>query len=127
MQKVDTIFKHGNRAHISVTSAADVKPPVRFAVFSRPSSLPRRNGRTSESSLGGEGFNKLRTKLIAHGLPETVADELIQQHTPVNYPKGSMIFLQGAEHPPTSSIGCPAGWSISFVRTRREARSRRAC
>jgi CRP/FNR family cyclic AMP-dependent transcriptional regulator len=96
MQKVDTIFKHGNRAHISVTSAADVKPPVRFAVFSRPSSLPRSNGRASESSLGGEGYQKLRTKLIAHGLPETVADELIEHHTPVNYPKGSMIFLQGA-------------------------------
>jgi CRP/FNR family transcriptional regulator, cyclic AMP receptor protein len=96
MQKVDTIFKRGNRAHISVTSAADVKPPVRFAVFSRPSSLPRNNGRTSESSFGGEGFSKLRTKLIAHGLPETVADELIEHHTPVNYPKGSMIFLQGA-------------------------------
>jgi CRP/FNR family transcriptional regulator, cyclic AMP receptor protein len=96
MQKVDTIFKGGNRAQISVTSAADVKPPVRFAVFSGPSSLPRSNGRTSGSSLGGEGLSKLRTKLIAHGLPETVADELIEHQTPVNYPKGSMIFLQGA-------------------------------
>jgi CRP/FNR family transcriptional regulator, cyclic AMP receptor protein len=29
-------------------------------------------------------------------LPETVVSELIEHHTPVNYPKGSMIFLQGA-------------------------------
>jgi len=33
---------------------------------------------------------------MSHALPETVVTELIEHHTPINYPKGSMIFLQGA-------------------------------
>ena len=52
--------------------------------------------RASEPSVAGEGYHKLKTKLISHGLPETVVNELIEHHTPVNYLKGSMIFQQGA-------------------------------
>jgi CRP/FNR family transcriptional regulator, cyclic AMP receptor protein len=86
MQKVDTIFKkHGNHAHIS-----------RSAVFSRPSSMPRNKARFSEQNLEEQGYQKLKAKLISHGLPETVVNDLIEHQTPVNYPKGSMIFLQGA-------------------------------
>jgi CRP/FNR family transcriptional regulator, cyclic AMP receptor protein len=43
-----------------------------------------------------EGYDKLKAKLMSRGLPETVVNDLIEHHTPVNYPKGSMIFLQGA-------------------------------
>jgi hypothetical protein len=33
---------------------------------------------------------------MSYGLPETVVNELVEHHTPITYPKGSMIFLQGA-------------------------------
>ena len=33
---------------------------------------------------------------MLYGLPETVVNELVEHRTPITYPKGSMIFLQGA-------------------------------
>jgi len=64
--------------------------------FSPKTSLSRSNARGSERSIAAEGYDKLKAKLMSHGLPETVVNDLIEHHTPVNYPKGSMIFLQGA-------------------------------
>jgi len=45
-----------------------------------------------------------------------VADELIEHHTSVNYPKGSMIFLQGVD-------GHADGLQKLLQRTRLEARA----
>jgi CRP-like cAMP-binding protein len=64
--------------------------------FSPKTSLSRSNARGAERSIAAEGYDKLKARLISHGLPETVVTELIEHHTPINYLKGSMIFLQGA-------------------------------
>jgi CRP/FNR family cyclic AMP-dependent transcriptional regulator len=45
--------------------------------------------------MTGDGYLKLRTQLTAHGLPEKIVNQLIEQHTLISYPKDSMIFLQG--------------------------------
>jgi CRP-like cAMP-binding protein len=49
-----------------------------------------------ERSIAAEGYDKLKAKLMSHGLPEAVVIELIEHHTSLNYFKGSMIFLEGA-------------------------------
>jgi CRP/FNR family transcriptional regulator, cyclic AMP receptor protein len=43
----------------------------------------------------GEGYQKLKNRLISRGLPESIVDELFEQPTIVNYARGSFIFLQG--------------------------------
>src|SRR5258708_39414833 len=96
MQKVEPSPKCGSLLHLPPTHSSAVGPRLGQPNFPRKTFSSRHNGRASESLLSGEGNQKLRTKLIAHGLPETVVDELIGHHTPVNYAKGSMIFLQGA-------------------------------
>src|SRR5882672_10602912 len=64
--------------------------------FSPKTPLARSNTRGTERSITPEGYEKLKVRLMSHALPETVLNELIEHHTPINYPKGSMIFLQGA-------------------------------
>ena len=64
--------------------------------FSPKTPLARSNTRGTERSITPEGYEKLKVRLMSHALPETVVTELIEHHTPINYPKGSMIFLQGA-------------------------------
>ena len=95
MQKAD-VTKSGNSSRISASISASVKPPLRHDVSSKPTSLAQRAARPSERYATGEGYHKLRTRLTSHGLPETIVNELIEHHTPLSYPKGSMIFLQGA-------------------------------
>ena len=58
-------------------------------------------GSNSEGSIEAEGYDKLKARLMSHGVPETAVTELIEFHTPLNYLKGSMIFPQGA---PTNLI-----------------------
>jgi CRP-like cAMP-binding protein len=96
MKKTDIVSKSENYNHSSVSHAVRIEPHIRGARFPKKTFSPRSNSRASELSVAGEGYHKLRTKLISHGLPETVVSDLIEHHTPVNYPKGSMIFLQGA-------------------------------
>jgi CRP/FNR family cyclic AMP-dependent transcriptional regulator len=96
MQKVDAISKSGSRVRISAPISASVKPPLRHAVFSQQTPPVRRAARPSERYTTGEGYHKLRARLASHGLPETIVNELIEHHTPLSYPKDSMIFLQGA-------------------------------
>jgi CRP-like cAMP-binding protein len=43
----------------------------------------------------GEGYQKIKNRLISRGLPESVVNELFEQPTIVNYGRGSFIFLQG--------------------------------
>jgi CRP-like cAMP-binding protein len=93
MQNVDGISKHGN---ILAPSSANVEPRVRRAIFSRQPYLPQNKVRSSEPNLAGQGYQKLKALLTSHGLPEMVVNELVEHHTPITYPKGSMIFLQGA-------------------------------
>jgi CRP-like cAMP-binding protein len=96
MSKLEPSPKRASLHHLPLTRSADAEPRLGQRNFPQRAQSPRRNARASELSVAGEGYQKLRTKLITHGLPETVVDELIAHHTPVNYPKGSMIFLQGA-------------------------------
>ena len=45
---------------------------------------------------GGEGYQKLKNRLISRGVPESILDELFEQPTIVSYRRGSFIFFQGA-------------------------------
>ena len=57
---------------------------------------PKRNDTHIRSgAVAGEGFHRLKDRLISRGLPESVFDELFAQPTIVNYARGSFIFLQG--------------------------------
>jgi CRP/FNR family transcriptional regulator, cyclic AMP receptor protein len=94
MQKVDSKLR--NHVHRPALHAALVGPQISRGNFSQKTFSTRNHVRASELYGAGEGYHKLRTRLTSHGLPETVVNELIEHHTPVNYPKGSMIFLQGA-------------------------------
>jgi CRP/FNR family transcriptional regulator, cyclic AMP receptor protein len=95
MQRLKTNPKLRSHPPLSLIHSAQVEPHPR-GNFSKKKFLPRNNSGRSKLSVAGEGYPKLKTKLISHGLPETVVNDLIEHHTPVNYPKGSMIFLQGA-------------------------------
>jgi CRP/FNR family transcriptional regulator, cyclic AMP receptor protein len=44
----------------------------------------------------GEGYQKLRSRLISHGVAESIIDELFEQPTIISYSRGTFIFLQGA-------------------------------
>jgi CRP/FNR family transcriptional regulator, cyclic AMP receptor protein len=58
---------------------------------------PRHNGAVGRTGFrGGEGYEKLRNRLISHGIPESLLDELLGEPTIVSYRRGSFIFLQGA-------------------------------
>jgi CRP-like cAMP-binding protein len=55
------------------------------------------NGTSGEpDSAGGEGYQKLKNRLISCGVPKSIVDELLEQPTIVSYRRGSFIFLQGA-------------------------------
>src|SRR3984893_12993405 len=96
MQRVETNPKLRSHPSRSPIHSVQVEPRVTCGNFSKKKFLPRNNSGPSKLSVAGEGYHKLKTKFISHGLPETVVNDLIEHHTPVNYPKGSMIFLQGA-------------------------------
>jgi len=86
MHKVDPGFK----------PLAQNKTSLSRVTFSPKTSLSRINTRGAEGSIATEGYDKLKARLMSHGLPETIVTELIEHHTPITYPKGSIIFLQGA-------------------------------
>ena len=96
MHKVDPGFKPKSHTRLSSPPLAQNDPPLSRAIFSSKTSLSRSNTRGPERSIEAEGYDRLKAKLISHGLPETIVTELIEHHTPINYRKGSMIFLQGA-------------------------------
>jgi CRP/FNR family transcriptional regulator, cyclic AMP receptor protein len=94
MYKVDP--KPEKHTRLSPPHSTQNKPPLSRLTFSPKASLLRSNSRGAERSIAAEGYDKLKARLMSHELPETVVAELIEHHTPINYPKGSMIFLQGA-------------------------------
>ena len=94
MQKVN--FKPEKHTHLSSPPSVQDEPPLNPLIFSPKTALLRGNTQGTERRIAAEGYDKLRTRLLAHGLPETVVTELIEHHTPINYLKGSMIFLEGA-------------------------------
>jgi CRP-like cAMP-binding protein len=96
MHKVDPSFTPDKYTRLSPPPSAQDKPPLGCPTFSPRTSLSRTNPRGAERCIAAEGYDKLKARLISHGLPETVVTELIEHHTPINYPRGSMIFLQGA-------------------------------
>ena len=96
MHKVDPSFTPNKYTRLSPPPSAQDKPPLGGPTFSPRMSLSRTNTRGAERWIAAEGYDKLKAWLISHGLPETVVTELIEHHTPINYLKGSMIFLQGA-------------------------------
>jgi CRP/FNR family cyclic AMP-dependent transcriptional regulator len=70
----------------------------RGARINRPQIFePRHNGVNGRlGSGGGEGYQKLRSRLISRGIPESVVDELLDQPTIVSYKRGAFIFFDGA-------------------------------
>jgi CRP/FNR family transcriptional regulator, cyclic AMP receptor protein len=56
----------------------------------------KHNGANGGPGAGGEGYQKLKNRLISRGIPESIVDELTEQPTIVSYNRGSFIFLQGA-------------------------------
>src|SRR5260221_2080180 len=93
MHKVN--FKPETNTHLSSPPSAKGEPPLNRLLFSPKAALLRGNTRGAEGRIAAEGYDKLKARLGSHGLPETVINELIEHHTPINYLKGSMIFLQG--------------------------------
>src|SRR3977135_3772410 len=96
MHKVDPSFTPDKYTRLSPPPSAQDKPPLGGPTFSPRMSLSRTKTRGAERWIAAEGYDKLKARLISHGLPETVVTELIEHHTPIVYPKGSIIFLQGA-------------------------------
>jgi CRP/FNR family transcriptional regulator, cyclic AMP receptor protein len=94
MHKIDPGFKSEKHIRLSPPPSARNERPSR-PIFSPKRPLSRSNTPGPEWSIAAEGYDKLKTKLTSHGLPETIVTELIERHTSVNYRKGSMIFLQG--------------------------------
>jgi CRP/FNR family transcriptional regulator, cyclic AMP receptor protein len=96
MYKVDPGSKPEQHTGLSTSASAQDEPPLGRLTFSPKTSLSQNNIRGAAKWIAAEGYEKLKARLISHALPETVVTELIEHHTPINYPKGSMIFLQGA-------------------------------
>jgi CRP-like cAMP-binding protein len=59
-------------------------------------SLKRNGTKSGADSPGGEGYQKLKNRLISRGIPESLLGDLLGQPTIVSYRRGSFIFLQGA-------------------------------
>jgi len=96
MHKVDSGFKPEKHTRLSPPHSAQNEPPLSRLTFTPRTSISLSNTRGAERRIAAEGYDKLKARLMSHALPETVVTELIEHHTPINYPKGSMIFLQGA-------------------------------
>jgi len=94
MHKIDLGVKREKHTRLSPLPSAQNEPSLNRVTFSPK--LSRSNTRGAERSIASEGYDKLEARLISHGLSETIVTELIEHHTPINYPRGSMIFLQGA-------------------------------
>jgi CRP-like cAMP-binding protein len=97
MQRIETGYSSEKNHGQTSSSPTHTKPRTRCTSFTQQTFSPRNKVRASElSTTGGDGYQKLRTRLLSHGLAEAVVAELIEYHTPLNYLKDSMIFRQGA-------------------------------
>jgi hypothetical protein len=81
MQRVEIKPKLRSHAPLSPIHSAQVGPHITRGNFSKKKFLPRNNSGPAKLSVAGEGYHKLKTKLISHGLPETVVNDLIEHHT----------------------------------------------
>jgi CRP/FNR family cyclic AMP-dependent transcriptional regulator len=63
-------------------------------------------------STGGEGYRRLKNRLISRGIPEGVVEELLEQPTIISYSKGSFIFLDGA---PTDLLFCVSSGLVEIL------------
>jgi CRP-like cAMP-binding protein len=68
-----------------------VTPPISRQIFQLSHKTATRG-----PAATGEGYQKLRSRLISHGVAESIIDELLEQPTIVSYRRGAFIFLQGA-------------------------------
>src|ERR1700716_2271551 len=97
MHKVDPSFTPDKHTGLSTPLSTQDDPPLgRRLTFSPKASLSQNETRGAARWIAAEGNDKLKARLMSHALPETVVTELIKHHTPIVYPKGSIIFLQGA-------------------------------
>lgn len=98
MQKVDVQSNAGKNPQSTQPHSAKVESTLTHASVSPSRKLFQLRNTAGNSRLlaAGEGYQKLRARLISHGLPETVVGELIEHHTLVNYAKGAIIFFQGS-------------------------------
>jgi CRP/FNR family transcriptional regulator, cyclic AMP receptor protein len=97
MHKVDPGFKPEKDTRLSPPPSGQNEPHLSPPILSPKRYLSRSSiRRGAEGSIAAEGYDKLKARLMSHGLPEPVVTELIEHHTSLNYLKGSMIFRQGA-------------------------------
>jgi CRP-like cAMP-binding protein len=96
MYKIDAGSKPEQHTGLSTPLSAQDDPPLGRLTFSPKASLSQNETRGAARWIAAEGYDKLKARLLSHTLPETVITQLIEHHTPIVYPKGSMIFLQGA-------------------------------
>jgi len=93
-----TIYASSSNGRITQDSRL---PATRQRIF-RLKQKPAASG----VGYGGEGYQKLKNRLISRGIPETILDELFEQPTIVSYKRGSFIFFK--EHRQISCFGFPA-------------------
>ena len=110
MQKLDAGYGRGSLLHLPRTRAPEGGP--RLHRNSQKTFSSRSKAKSFGLSIDGDGTQRLKTRLISHGLPESTVNELIDHHTPLNYPKGSMIFLQGA---PTDILYWVSGGLVDII------------
>ena len=81
-----------------VANGADSRPLVEGGVTpgSRQILQLGHNTAIRGRRAAGDGYQKLRSRLISHGVAESIIDELFEQPTIISYSRGSFIFLQGA-------------------------------
>ncbi len=69
------------------------------------------------SETDSEARNRFEMQLGELGIPAKFVDEIIGHHTPVNYNKGSMIFLQKlASRPSVLGLHGPGQGLLSALR-----------
>jgi CRP-like cAMP-binding protein len=81
-----------------VARAANSRPLVESGVTPGSGQIVQLSHKTATRgpTATGDGYQKLRCRLISHGVAESIIDELFEQPTIISYSRGSFIFLQGA-------------------------------
>jgi len=94
---MQAINPRSGRKELKVLSATNSPPPVGQNVprDSQRIFLQKDNPATSQRGAAREGHQKLTNRLVSHGLPVSLIDELLEQATIVSYDRGSFVLLQG--------------------------------
>jgi CRP/FNR family cyclic AMP-dependent transcriptional regulator len=94
MEAVNSQYR---RQKPEVTTAANPLSSVGRSVLRNSQPIfPQKHGPATNRPGGArEGHQKLKERLVSHGLPLSIIDELLEQPTVISYGRGSFIFFQG--------------------------------